>query len=109
MTEKGGDRMRGSNIGKYIPYNNFPSTGGRELKGGGYYCGLHEKKGQTQGSAPTMSIYNLRLTIYALVFTLTLVLSPPTLKLWRTGHQGRGSKRGNNNDLANNECCHPES
>jgi len=35
MTEKGGDKGRGRYIGKYLPYSNFPSTGGRELKGGG--------------------------------------------------------------------------
>jgi len=35
MTEKGGNRGRGRNIGKYIPYFYFPSTSGRELKGGG--------------------------------------------------------------------------
>jgi len=28
-------RGRGRNIWEYIPYSNFPSTGGRELKGGG--------------------------------------------------------------------------
>jgi len=33
MTEKGGDRGRGSK--REISFN-FPSTGGRELKGGGY-------------------------------------------------------------------------
>ena len=33
---KRGDRARGSKGREYIPYSNFPSTGGRELKGGGY-------------------------------------------------------------------------
>jgi len=35
MTEKRGNRGRGKNIGKYT-VSNFPSTGGREYKGGGY-------------------------------------------------------------------------
>ena len=41
--------------------------------------------------------------------TLTSILSPPTLKLWRTGRRGRGNQRRNNNELTNKECCHPES
>jgi len=51
MTEKGGNRGRGRNIVKYIPYSNFPSTGGRELKGGGII------KTERKGFNPFLSFY----------------------------------------------------
>ena len=69
--------------------------------------------GQTQGSAPTVSICSLLFTIYSrsrwlwlngeTIGTLTLILSLPTPRLRQAGHQGRGSKRGNNNELGNKE------
>jgi len=58
MTEKGGNRGRGRYIGKYLPYSNFPSTGGRELKGGGYrYTGIRQAKKMSKCRPPTPIFY----------------------------------------------------
>ena len=41
MTEKGGNIGRGNNIGKYIPYSNFPSTLREGIEGRGRKRGSH--------------------------------------------------------------------
>ena len=93
MTKKRGNRGRGNNIGKYIPYNNFPAPLREGTEGRGEYLYLfHELV--TMHRFPTMSSWIYFRICYDMLNQYWIKFSTGPSMTEKRGNRGRGNNIG---------------